>query len=147
MSQPARPRPAFLPSAAWRPVPATWECPYFPVYALPEATPRDHISGVFARAGLARICGLALVRIELLLDHSLRPRLLSRRLMLSLELHLAALADSDHRNILDAFHDAKIALRHSYSLPQFGWLVWDGRSLVRRLEFDFAVVPELPVWR
>ena len=59
------------------------------------------------------------MRIELLLDHRLRPRLLPRRLMLRLELYLAALADSDYRNILDALHDAKIALGHEYSLPQF----------------------------
>ena len=71
------------------------------------------------------------MRVELLLDHSLRPRLLARRLMLCLELHLAALADSDHGNILDAFHDAKIALGHAYSLPQFGWRGAD--TLVRRL--------------
>ena len=61
------------------------------------------------------------MRIELLLDDRLRPSLLTRRLMLCLELHLATLADSDHRNILDAFHDAKIAFGHAYSLTQFGW--------------------------
>jgi hypothetical protein len=59
------------------------------------------------------------VRVELLLDHRLRSCLLPRRLVLRLKLHLAALADSDHRNILDAFHDAKIAFSHRYSLPQF----------------------------
>ncbi len=57
------------------------------------------------------------MQVELLLDHSLGPRLLARRLMLCLELHLAAFADSNHRNVLDAFHDAKIALSHAYSLP------------------------------
>jgi hypothetical protein len=62
---------------------------------------------------------LALVRIELLLDYRLRPGLLACRLMLCLELHLATLADSDHRNILDSFYDAKIALGHDHSLPQF----------------------------
>ena len=90
------------------------------VNALPEAIASGSCSGVLVPIGLARIGGLALVRIELLLDHSLRPGLLPRRLMLSLELHLAALTDSDRRNILNAFHDAKIALRHAYSLPQFG---------------------------
>jgi len=59
------------------------------------------------------------VRIELLLDHSLRPGLLSSRLMLRLELDLAEFADSDHGNVLDAFYDPQIALGHEYSLPQF----------------------------
>jgi hypothetical protein len=70
--------------------------------------------------GLAGI-GLrsALVRVELLLDYSLRPRLLSCRLMFRLKLYLAGLADSDHRNILDALYDAKVALGHEYSFPQF----------------------------
>jgi hypothetical protein len=74
------------------------------------------------------------VRIKLLLDYRLCSRLLPRRLMLCLELHLAALADSDHRNILDAFYDAKIALGHDYSLPQFGWC---GRTLLSAA-FDSA---------
>jgi len=60
---------------------------------------------------------LAPVRIELLLDDRLRPCLLARRLMFCLELHFAALTDTDHRNILDSLHDAKIALGHGYSLP------------------------------
>jgi hypothetical protein len=71
------------------------------------------------RISLARPRRLALVRIELLLNHRLRPCLLPRRLMLGLKLHLAALADSDDRNILDSFHDAEIALGHEHSLPQF----------------------------
>ncbi|MGA8312366.1 MAG: hypothetical protein WB755_20215, partial [Terriglobales bacterium] len=61
----------------------------------------------------------ALVRIELLLDYRLCPRLLSSRLMLRLELDFAELTDSDHRNVLDPLYDAKIALGHEYSLPQF----------------------------
>ena len=68
--------------------------------------------------GLADRFRLALMRIELLLDHSLRPGLLPRRLMLSVELHLAALTDSDHRNVLDSLYDPQIALGHAYSLPQ-----------------------------
>lgn len=72
---------------------------------------------------------LALVPIELLLDHSLRPGLLARRLMLGLELHFAGLTDSDHWNVLDSLYDPKIALRHATSLPQFRV----GRTLVRRL--------------
>jgi hypothetical protein len=59
------------------------------------------------------------VRIELLLNDSLRPRLLARRLMLRLKLNLAGLADSDDRNILYSPDDSKVALGHSYSLPQF----------------------------
>jgi hypothetical protein len=59
------------------------------------------------------------VRIELLLDHSLRPRLLARRLVLRLKLNLAGLADPDDRNVLYSLYNPKIALGHSYSLPQF----------------------------
>jgi hypothetical protein len=59
------------------------------------------------------------VRIELLLDHSLRPRLLAGGLMLRLKLHPAELTDSDDRNILDSLHDPQIALGHEHSLPQF----------------------------
>ena len=62
---------------------------------------------------------LALVRIELLLNHSLRPCLLTRRLVLRLKLDFAGLTDSDDRNVLDAFDDPQIALGHEYSLPQF----------------------------
>ena len=57
------------------------------------------------------------MRIELLLDHSLRPRLLSDGLMFSLKLDSAAFTDSNHRNVLDSLDDAKIALGHEYSLP------------------------------
>ena len=56
------------------------------------------------------------MRIELLLNHRLRPRLLACRLMLGLKLGLAGLADSDDRNILDSFKDPKVALRHEHSL-------------------------------
>jgi hypothetical protein len=59
------------------------------------------------------------VRIELLLDHGLSTGLLARRLMAGLKLYLAALADSDHGNILDSLYDAKIAHGHDHSLPQF----------------------------
>ena len=76
------------------------------------------------------------MRIELLLDHSLRPRLLARRLMLRLKLHLATLADSDHRNILDSLHDAKIALGHRHSLPQFrAWDLCDTPALWIGVDF------------
>ena len=63
--------------------------------------------------------GRALVRIELLLNHRLRPRLLTRRLMLRLKLNFAGLTDSNDRNVLDAFDDPQIALGHEYSLTQF----------------------------
>src|SRR6202023_1542459 len=79
----------------------------------------DRISGVLAHTGCAPSFRLALVHIELLLNHRLRSCLLPRRLMFCLKLHPAALADSDHRNVLDSLHDAKIALGHEYSLPQF----------------------------
>jgi hypothetical protein len=55
---------------------------------------------------------LALVRIKLLLDHCLRPRLLANWLMLGLELDFAGFTDSDDRNILDALDDPKAALGH-----------------------------------
>jgi hypothetical protein len=57
------------------------------------------------------------VRVELLLDHGLRPRLLTGGLMLRLELLLAGLADSNDWDILDALDDPKSALGHEYSLP------------------------------
>jgi hypothetical protein len=60
----------------------------------------------------------ALVRVKLLLDHSLRPSLLSDGLMLRLELDLAEFTDSDYRNVLDSLYDPQIALGHAYSLPQ-----------------------------
>ena len=68
------------------------------------------------RSALIRLCSvkgihrLALVRIKLLLDHSLRPRLLASRLMLRLELDFAELTDSDDRNILDSLYDPKLRL-------------------------------------
>jgi hypothetical protein len=90
----------------------------------------DQVSGVLAGIGRARALRLALVRIELLLDDSLRPCLLACRLMLGLELHLAALADSDHRNILDSFYDPKIALGHEYSLPQFAKMTTEANRTI-----------------
>jgi hypothetical protein len=63
---------------------------------------------------------LALVRIELLLDHCLRPRLLAEWLMLRLELLLAGLTDSYHWDILDALDDPKTALRHSLVSHRYG---------------------------
>jgi hypothetical protein len=48
--------------------------------------------------------------------------------MLCLELHLAALTDSNDRNVFDPLDNAKIARGHAYSLPQFGLLVWDGQE-------------------
>jgi hypothetical protein len=42
--------------------------------------------------------------------------------MLSLELDLASLTDSDDWNIFDSLYDPKIALGHDYSLPQFAKL-------------------------
>jgi hypothetical protein len=85
------------------------------------------------------------MRIELLLDHCLRPCLLARRLMLGLELDFAALADSNNRNVLDAFHDAKIALRHGDSFQQFGWLVWDGQGCPSHTEPP-PLARKMPLW-
>jgi hypothetical protein len=59
------------------------------------------------------------VRIELLLDHSLRPGLLAGRLVLGLKLHFAGFTGSDDRNVLHPLDDSKYALGHAYSLPQF----------------------------
>ena len=89
------------------------------------------MSALLACTVVTGIGRLALVCIELLLDHSLRPRLLASRLMLRLELDFAELTDSDDRNILDSLYDPKIALGHGYSFPQFGWCGAD--TLVRRL--------------
>src|SRR5450755_287363 len=89
------------------------------------------ISGVLSGTGRAWRLRCALVRIELLLDHRLRPGLLACGLMLRLELYFAALADSDHGNILDSLDDAKIALGHDHSLPHFDRCGAD--TLVRRL--------------
>ena len=97
------------------------------------ATPSGIRTGVTAWAGIVvsvvaaalvlawpgiGIRGLAFVRIKLLLDHSLRPRLLSSRLMLRLKLDFTEVTDSDHRNVLDSLYDPQIALGHAYSLPQ-----------------------------
>lgn len=57
--------------------------------------------------------------VELLLDHSLRPCLLTRRLMFCLKLYLAKFTGSDDRNILDSLYDSKMALGHGDSFPQF----------------------------
>ena len=67
------------------------------------------------------------MRIELLLNHRLRPCLLPRRLVFGLKLHLATLTDSNHRNVLDPFDNAKIALGHE---PVFHSLVGVGRTLL-----------------
>jgi hypothetical protein len=66
---------------------------------------RAVFSGILTYAGWSRPFRRALVRIELLLDHRLRPCLLTRRLMLGLKLHPAVLADSNNRNILDSLYD------------------------------------------
>lgn len=63
---------------------------------------------------------LALVRIELLLNDSLRPRLLAGWLMLGVELYLAEFTDPDDRNIFDSLYYPKTALGHEHSFPQFG---------------------------
>jgi hypothetical protein len=63
---------------------------------------------------------LALVRIELLLNDSLRPRLLAGWLMLGVELCLAEFTDSDDGNIFDSLYYPKTALGHEHSFPQFG---------------------------
>src|SRR5712664_1217425 len=100
------------------------------------------VQGLFRVTG---ICRFALVRVELLLNHSLRPRLLADGLMLRLELYLAGLTDSDDRNVLDPLDDPKIALGHEYSLPQFACakrdcLVRVGRApLSAALEIDPGV--------
>lgn len=73
---------------------------------------------------------LALVRIEVLLDHSLRPSLLTGGLVLGLELRLASLTDSDHRNVLDSPYDPKISLRHRHQSPTDSC---GSDTLVRRL--------------
>jgi quercetin dioxygenase-like cupin family protein len=64
------------------------------------------------------------VRIELLLDHCLRPRLLASGLMLRLELLLTGLTDPDDWDILDALDDPKSALGHDLVSHRYGnvWL-------------------------
>jgi hypothetical protein len=76
------------------------------------------------------------VRIELLLNHRLRPCLLPRRLVFGLKLHLATLTDSNHRNVFDPFDNAKIALGHE---PVFHNLVGVGRTPLSAA-FDFDLV-------
>jgi hypothetical protein len=70
------------------------------------------ISGVRTCVGRAALDRLALVRIKLLLDHRLCPRLLANGLMLGLELDFAGFTDSYDWDILDTFYDPKIALGH-----------------------------------
>lgn len=82
------------------------------------------MSAVLACTVVTGIGRPALVRIELPLDHGLRPSLLASRLMPRVELDLARLTDSDDRNILDSLYDPKIALGHEYSLPQFARRLW-----------------------
>jgi len=99
---------------------------YFERSSTGEFIQKFHEMGKIRNFLTTQLFGTALDAYEVgakteLLDHRLRSCLLPRRLMLRLKLHLAALADSDHRNILDAFHDAKIAFSHRYSLPQFPW--------------------------
>jgi hypothetical protein len=81
--------------------------------------PEWQISAVICLFRVAGICRLALVRVELLLDHRLRPRLLARRLMLGVELHIAGLTDSNDRDVLDSLDDPKTPLGHEHSFPQF----------------------------
>ena len=69
--------------------------------------------------GWVQILRHAFVRIELLLNYSLRPRLLASWLMFGLKLEPAAFADSDDGNVLDSLDDPKIALGHEDSFPQF----------------------------
>jgi hypothetical protein len=81
---------------------------------------------------LARLGGLALMSIELLLYDRLRSRLLSRRLMFCHELDLAGFTDSDDRNILHSLDDPKVALGHEHSVPQF--LVTSARHALARVK-------------
>ena len=67
------------------------------------------------RSGWAEVFALAFVRIELLLDGSLRFRLSAERLMCR-ELHIAEFADPEHRHVLDAPDDSKVSLGHEDSL-------------------------------
>jgi hypothetical protein len=60
------------------------------------------------------------VRIELLLNDGLRPRLLAGWLMLGVKLYLAEFTDADDGNIFDSFYYPKIALGHGHSFPYFG---------------------------
>ena len=59
----------------------------------------------------------ALVRVELLLDHSLRPGLLAGWLVLGLELLAAGFTDSNDRNVLHSLYDSKIGLGHGTQSP------------------------------
>jgi hypothetical protein len=66
------------------------------------------------------------VRIELLLDHRLCPRLLARRLMFRLKLHATGFANSYDRDVLDPLDDPKIALGHDLVSHRYG-NVWMAR--------------------
>jgi hypothetical protein len=104
---------------------------------------RVRISGALDVTGRTSALRLALVGVELLLNDCLRPGLLARRLMLGLELHLAALADPDRGNILDSLYDTKITLGHAHSLPQFSGFVWDGHFCPPLdAPYEPAVVPQ-----
>jgi hypothetical protein len=77
------------------------------------------VSGILGGRGWVQILRRAFVRIELLLNYSLRSRLLACRLMFGLKLEPAAFADSDDWNVLDSLDDPEIALGHKESFPQF----------------------------
>ena len=77
---------------------------------------------------------LALVRVELLLDYRLRPRLLTGGLMFRMELLLTGFTDSDDRNVLDPLYDTKVALGHEIVSHSF----CGAHTPVRRLGFGFA---------
>jgi hypothetical protein len=78
---------------------------------------RSALTRLYSMTGIRR---LALVDIELLLDHCLRPRLLAGRLMLRLELLLTGLTDSYDWDILNAPDDPKTALRHNLVSHRYG---------------------------
>jgi len=67
------------------------------------------------RSSLAEVLALAFVRVELLLDSSLRFRLSAQRMMCG-ELHIAEFADPEHWNVLDAPNDPEVSLWHQDSL-------------------------------
>lgn len=83
------------------------------------------------------------MRVELLLDHRLRTRLLAGGLMLRQELHVAGLTDSDDRDIFDALYDPKAALGHEYSLPQFARRLPTDAAF-NRFGWDFPVGSSQP---
>jgi hypothetical protein len=95
---------------------------------------------MLAELGLFRLTGIrgpALVRVELLLDYSLRPRLLTGRLMFRLKLHFARFTDSDDRDILDSLYDPKTARGHGYSFPQL-----PGNCVISFASRQDAVLPD-----